>query len=148
MSLQNSDTKSILPVLTFLIKMVQLNISIDLLVIMFVLCLKEVGVELNSGLMYSIIIYKYQMHLHRPLDMVIVLESFKLLERKIILLGFEPLVVEFGSVLLVNEKQSLNPTARKVSSLVLFLIQLGTYVGVTVLPVILGQLLMSDLMKV
>ena len=77
-----------------------------------------------------------------------VLESFKLLARKITLLVFAPLVVGFGSVLLVNEKQSLSPTARKASSLALFLIQLGTYVGMTVLPVILGQLLMSDLMKV
>ena len=76
------------------------------------------------------------------------LESFKLLARKITLLGFAPLVVGYGSVLLVNEKQNLSPITRKASSLALFLIQLGTYVGMTVLPVILGQLLMSDLMKV
>ena len=77
-----------------------------------------------------------------------VLESFKLLVRNITLLVFAPLVVGFGSVLLVNEKQSSNLTARKVFFLALFLILLGTYVGMTVLPVILGQLLMSDLMKV
>ena len=76
-----------------------------------------------------------------------VLESFKLLARKITLLVFAPLVVAYGYALLVNEKQSSNLIARKVFSLVLSLILLGTYVGMTVLPVILVQLLMSDLMK-
>ena len=41
--LQHGDTKYVLLVLTVLIKMVLLNAPIDLLVIMFVLCLKEVG---------------------------------------------------------------------------------------------------------
>ena len=97
--------------------------------------------------MHFIIIYEYQMYSHQLVVVVMVRESFRLLERRIIFLSFALLVVEFGSVLLGNERQNSSPTVRKVSSLVLFCIQLGIYGGMTVVLVTLVLLLMSDLMK-
>ena len=57
MCLQNGNTKSVLLVLTVSIKMIQLYVPVNLLVIIFVLYLKEEVVALDSGLMISIIIF-------------------------------------------------------------------------------------------
>ena len=97
--------------------------------------------------MHSIIIFGFAMHLPLPVVEVMNLVFFKLLTKKIILLAFALLVVEFGSILLVNEKQNSSPTVRKVSSLVLYRIQLGIYGGMTIILATSVLLAMSDSME-